>query len=181
MAIVLQDEIVDDMAKFIHGTCYFTLSTVEKYFTDRFYVNTDEQVLLFTTDTDVIRVNIGEGSNTMYVSDVPQEIGSTDPNYMAAFYDGDVLYIGADYVKKFANFEYYGFTEPNHVQVYTQWDEYTAARLSKKHLYGIRAVLRALFCRIFRQTRRSLFWRKWRTGLRSKPKAQLSGMLKISF
>ena len=28
MAIVLQDEIVDDMAKFIHGTCYFTLSTV---------------------------------------------------------------------------------------------------------------------------------------------------------
>ena len=96
MAIVLQDEIVDDMAKFIHGTCYFTLSTVEKYFTDRFYVNTDEQVLLFTTDTDVIRVNIGEGSNTMYVSDVPQEIGSTHPNYMAAFYDCEVLYIGAD-------------------------------------------------------------------------------------
>ena len=61
MAIVLQDEIVEDMAKFIHGTCYFTLPTVEKYFTDRFYINTDEQVLLFTTDTDVIRVNIGEG------------------------------------------------------------------------------------------------------------------------
>ena len=130
MAIVLQDEIVEDMAKFIHGTCYFTLSTVEKYFTDRFYVNADEQVLLFTTNTDVIRVNIGEGSNTMYVSDVPQDLGSTDPNYMAAFYDGDVLYIGADYVKKFANFEYYTFTE--HMQVYTEWDEYTSARLSKK-------------------------------------------------
>lgn len=131
-AIVLQDDILEDMAKFVHGTHYFTLSTVEKYFTDRFYVNTDEQVLLFTTDTDVIRVNIGESSNTMYVSDVPQEIGSTDPNYMAAFYDGDVLYIGADYVKKFANFEYYGFTEPEHMQVYTQWDEYTAARITKK-------------------------------------------------
>lgn len=131
-AIVLQDEILDDMAKFVHGTHYFTLSTVEKYFTDRFYVNADEQVLLFTTDTDVIKVNIGENSNTMYVSDVPQEIGSTDPNYMAAFYDGDVLYIGADYVKKFANFEYYGFTEPEHIQVYTQWDEYTSARLTKK-------------------------------------------------
>lgn len=131
-AIVLQDEILDDMAKFVHGTHYFTLSTVEKYLTDRFYVNADEQVLLFTTDTDVIKVNIGENSNTMYVSDVPQEIGSTDPNYMAAFYDGDVLYIGADYVKKFANFEYYGFTEPEHIQVYTQWDEYTSARLTKK-------------------------------------------------
>ncbi len=131
-AIVLQDEILEDKAKFVHGTHYFTLSTVEKYFTDRFYVNPDEKVLLFTTDTDVIRVNIGESSNTMYVSDVPQEIGSTDPNYMAAFYDGDVLYIGAGYLEKFVNFEYYGFTEPEHIQVYTQWDEYTSARLTKK-------------------------------------------------
>ena len=126
-AIVLQDEIVDDMAKFVHGTHYFTLSTVEKYFTDRFYVNTDEQVLLFTTDTDVIKINIGDASNVMYVSDTPQEL-----DYMAAFYDGDVLYIAAKYVQKFANFEYYGFTEPEHMQVYTQWDEYTSAKLTKK-------------------------------------------------
>lgn len=132
MAIVLQDEIVDDMAKFVHGACYFALSTVDQYFTDRFYVNTDEQVLLFTTDTDVIKVNIGERSNTMYVSDVPQDLGSTDSDYIAAFYEGDVLYIGADYLKNFANFEYYLFTEPNHVQVYTQWDDYTSAKLSKK-------------------------------------------------
>ncbi|MDE7267066.1 MAG: SH3 domain-containing protein [Lachnospiraceae bacterium] len=132
MAIILQDEILEDIAKFTNGTCYFQLSTVEQYFTDRFYVNTDEQVLLFTTDTDVIRVNIGEASNTMYVSDVPQSLGSTDPNYMAAFYDGDVLYISAEYLKNFVNFEYFGFAEPNHVQVYTQWDEYTYASLSKK-------------------------------------------------
>jgi len=132
MAIVLQDEILDDKAKFVHGTCYFTLSTVEKYFTDRFYVNTDEQVLLFTTDTDVIKVNIGESGNTMYVSGVPQDLGSTDPNFMAAFFEGDVLYIGVDYLKKFANFEYYTFAEPHHVQIYTQWDEYTSATLSKK-------------------------------------------------
>lgn len=132
MAVILQDEILEDMAKFANGTCYFRLSTVEQYFTDRFYVNTDEQTLLFTTDTDVIRVNIGEAGNTMYVSDVPQSLGSTDPNYMAAFFDGDVLYISAEYLKNFVNFEYFGFAEPNHVQVYTQWDEYTYASLSKK-------------------------------------------------
>lgn len=127
MAIVLQDDIVEDMAKFTNGACYFTLSTVEKYFTDRFYVNRDELVLLFTTDTDIIKVNIGEGSNIMYVSDNPEELG-----YKAAFYDGDVLYIAADYVKKFANLEYYLYAEPQHVQVYTQWDEYTYAKLAKK-------------------------------------------------
>lgn len=127
MAIVLQDEILEDMAKFTGGICYFKLSTVEQYFTDRFYVNIDEQVLLFTTDTDVIKINIGENSNIMYTSDVPEDLG-----YMAAFYEGDVLYIAANYVQKFANFEYYGFTDPLHMQVYTKWDEYVSATLSKK-------------------------------------------------
>ncbi|MCD8039068.1 MAG: glycosyl hydrolase family 18 protein [Lachnospiraceae bacterium] len=126
-AIVMQDEIVEEMAKYADGLCYFTLSTVEKYFTDRFYVNSDELVLLFTTDTDVVKINIGEGSNLMYISDVPEELG-----YRAAFYDGDVLYIAADYVQKFSNLEYYLYDEPLHVQVYTQWDEYTYATLSKK-------------------------------------------------
>lgn len=126
-AIVLQDELIENMAKGKNGGHYFSLSTVEKYFTDRFYVNADEKVLLFTTDTDVIKVNIGDSSNIMYVSEVPEELG-----YQAAFYDGDVLYIEARYVQKFANLEYYCFTEPHHIQVYTQWDEYTYATLSKK-------------------------------------------------
>lgn len=126
-AIVLQDELIENMAKGKNGGHYFSLSTVEKYFTDRFYANADEKVLLFTTDTDVIKVNIGDSSNIMYVSEVPEELG-----YQAAFYDGDVLYIEARYVQKFANLEYYCFTEPHHIQVYTQWDEYTYATLSKK-------------------------------------------------
>lgn len=126
-AIVMQDELIEDIAKGKDGGHYFSLSAVEKYFTDRFYVNADEKVLLFTTDTDVIKINIGDSSNIMYVSEVPEELG-----YQAAFYDGDVLYIEARYIQKFANFEYYCFTEPNHIQVYTQWDEYTYATLAKK-------------------------------------------------
>lgn len=126
-AIVLQDALVDELAMGKNGGHYFSLSTVEKYFTDRFYVNANEGVLLFTTDTDVIKINIGDDSNIMYVSDTPEELG-----YQAAFYDGDVLYIEARYVQRFANFEYYCFTEPNHIQVYTQWNEYTYATLAKK-------------------------------------------------
>ena len=49
IAIVLQDEIVEEKAKLIDGVCYFDIATVEKYFTDRFYVNVEEKILLFTT------------------------------------------------------------------------------------------------------------------------------------
>lgn len=127
VAMVVQDSIVEEKAKLKEGVCYFSLSTVEKYFTDRFYVNSVEQVLLFTTDTDVVRVDIGEGSNVMYVSGEGEELG-----YKAAFYEGDILYIAGDYVKKYADFEYLVYDEPLRAQVYTQWDEYIEATISKK-------------------------------------------------
>lgn len=127
VAMVVQDAIVDEKAKFKDGIVYFALPTVETYFTNRFYVNSLDQVLLFTTDTDVIQINIGEGSNVMYVSDAAQELG-----YQAAFYEGDTLYIAADYVKRYANFEYEVYDNPLHMQVYTQWDSYDVAKLSKK-------------------------------------------------
>lgn len=127
VAMVVQDTIVDDKAKLRDNVVYFTLSTVETYFTNRFYVNSLEQVLLFTTDTDVIQINIGDGSDVMYVSGAGQELG-----YKAAFYEGDVLYIAADYVKRYANFEYQLYDAPLHMQVYTEWGSYTTAKLSKK-------------------------------------------------
>jgi len=128
IAIVLQDAIVEEKAKFRDNVVYFTLATIEKYFTDRFYANRMDQVLLFTTDTDVIQINIGDSSNVMYVSGAEQELG-----YRAAFYEGDTLYIAADYVKRYANFEYQLYDgQPLHMQVYTQWDNCSTARLSQK-------------------------------------------------
>ena len=127
IAIVLQDEIVEEKAKLIDGVCYFDLPTVEKYFTDRFYVNTQEQVLLYTTATDVIRINIGDESNVIYISGVGNSI-----DYKAALYEGDTLYIAADYVKRYANLEYTLYDAPLHMQVYTSWGLITQAELTKK-------------------------------------------------
>ena len=127
IAIVLQDNHIEEKAKLRGDVCYFDLPTVEANFTDRFYVNPIEQVLQFTTDTDVITVHIGEQSNVMYVSDMGEELP-----YQAAFYEGDTLYIAADYVKKYANMEYELFTQPLHMQIYTRWGSFTSASVSKK-------------------------------------------------
>ena len=127
IAIVLQDNHIEEKAKLRGDVCYFDLPTVEAYFTDRFYVNPIEQVLQFTTDTDVITVHIGEQSKVMYVSDMGEELP-----YQAAFYEGDTLYIAADYVKKYANMEYELFTQPLHMQIYTRWGSFTSASVSKK-------------------------------------------------
>ena len=127
VAMVVQDTLVEEKALLRGGVVYFALSTVETYFTDRFYVNSMEQVLLFTTDTDVIRIHIGDDSNVMYVSDAGQEL-----DYQAAFYEGDTLYIAADYVKRYANFDYLVYDEPLHMQIYTTWGSYTEAEIARK-------------------------------------------------
>lgn len=126
IAIVLQNEIIPEKAKLIDGVCYFDLPTVVKYFTDRFYVNSQEQVLLYTTATDVLKVNIGDASNVIYISEVGNSI-----DYKAALYEGDVLYIAADYVKRYVNMEYTLYDAPLHMQVYTSWETQTQAKLMK--------------------------------------------------
>lgn len=123
-AIVLQDEIVEEKALLRDGSYYFDYATVRKYFNDRFYVDKTEGLLLYTTAVDTIRTEIGGKNFTQ--DGVPAE-----ESYVISFYEGETLYIAADYVKKVTNFSYEAFAEPNRLQVYTEWGEITTASILK--------------------------------------------------
>ena len=124
VAIVLQDEILEDKALLLDGTYYFALDTVHRYMNERFYEDRGENLLLYTTPDDIIRTSIG---STEFI----QDGAGQDAGYTIARYEGDMLYIAADYVKKFTNFSYEPFSDPNRLQVYTQWGEQTFAEISK--------------------------------------------------
>lgn len=123
-AIILQDEIIEEKAKLRDGTYYFDYATVRQYFNDRFYVDKTEGLLLYTTAVDTIRTEIGSSSYT-------QEGTPVEEGRVLSFYEGDTLYIAADYVKKFSNFSYEAFAEPNRLQVYTEWGEIQTASITK--------------------------------------------------
>ena len=119
VAIVLQNERIEEKAKLMDGVYYFDMATVHKYFNDRFYEDNNEKLLLYTLPNDTVRVEIGASSYGM-------ASGSTDLGYTIARYtaaadgSGEVLYIAADYVKLFTDYDYEAFTKPNRMQVYTQ-------------------------------------------------------------
>lgn len=138
VAIILQDQRIEEKAKMIAGTCYFDIDTVKKYFTDRFYINEAEKVLLFTTDKDVIKIMIGDESNVIYVSDIGNSL-----NYKAAVYEGETLYIAVDYVKKYANFSYSLYDSPMHMQVYNEWSVKKEASLNKKTKLRVRGGIKS--------------------------------------
>ena len=56
--------------------------------------------------------------------------GSTR-DYIISRYEGETLYIAADFVKEYANFSYTLYTEPNRMQVYTEWNARQTATILK--------------------------------------------------
>ncbi len=127
--IILQDELIEEHAKIFDGICYFDMATVHKYFNDRFYEDKSEKSLLYTTPDMVYANGIGTGTVTGYDADFVESGESYD--YTISRYEGETLYIAADFVKKYANFSYELFTEPNHMQIYTQWDKRQTAPVRK--------------------------------------------------
>lgn len=124
IAVILQDERIEEYAKLWDGVCYFDLATVHKYFNDRFYEDKKEGLLLYTLPDAIIRTEIG--TQTVMCGDEAQ-----DREYVIARYEGETLYIAADFVKEYTNFSYDLYTDPNHMQVYTEWNERQVATISK--------------------------------------------------
>lgn len=112
LAIILQDEMVEEQAVVTDDIVYFDLNTVHRYFNEGFYVDTDEQKLLYTTALDTTSVFFGENRYTDGSSG-----GQTE--YTICYMQGNTVYIAAEFVKKFTNYEYTRYDR--HLQVYTEW------------------------------------------------------------
>lgn len=133
--ILLQDELMEEKALLVDGVYYFDLATVHKYLNTKFYWDEGEGLLIFTTPTQVINSYVG---GTSYYTDGVV----ADDGYLISFTreiaseasetgKDTILYVAADYVKKYTNYSYEAFTEPNRMQVYTTWDERKVATVEK--------------------------------------------------
>ena len=120
--IFLQDEKLSEKAVMKDGRCYLTMDMVTTYFNEVFYVDWNEQQLLYTTPTEVIRV--GFGSSIMTVDGAETDLG-----YEIAYAENDVLYIALDYVKMYTNLSYEIFDR--HMQIYNVWGSKTVATVKK--------------------------------------------------
>ena len=121
-AIMLQDEMIAEKAIMKNGRCYLDMDTVTTYFNEIFYVDLSEQILLYTTATEVIRTDFG--SSIMRVNGAETDLG-----YEIVYSENDVIYIALDYVKLYTNLSYEIFDQ--HMQIYNTWGSRTVAALKK--------------------------------------------------
>ena len=121
-AIILQDEMVEEKVIIRDGICYLDLATVHKYLNETFYVDMNEQLLLYTTATETI--SAGFGSKTYSGSE-----GSKETDYTICYVENDTLYVALEYVRQFTNYSFEIFDR--HVQIYTEWGNRQIAEISK--------------------------------------------------
>lgn len=115
-ALVLNNEIREEKGVVKDGRCYLPLETVHTYLNDRFYADYNENWLLYTMPDEIICAQAGE---------------TGADGYVPAYLEDGVMYVALDYVKKYTNFSYTLYTEPNRVVMTTVWDEHHVADIKR--------------------------------------------------
>ncbi len=106
-AIILNEERMEEKALIRDGVCYFDMDTVNTYFDEIFYQDSNTGVLLHTDALYTVEVAFGSASYTRVTAD-----GSADASFAGTlpaaicFIEADVVYVAADYLQLFVDFTY---------------------------------------------------------------------------
>lgn len=136
VALILQNTKAEEKGLLYNGQVYLEYNTVKKYLNARFYFDPNENVLLYTTPTDVI--SAGVGSKDYYISK-----NKNTENYVIVKVDGSNAYIALDFIQKYTNIAYETFTEPNRVQITYQWGDVTYADVKKEDVVRVKGGIKS--------------------------------------
>ncbi|MDO4344616.1 MAG: glycosyl hydrolase family 18 protein [Eubacteriales bacterium] len=124
-ALVIQDEVSEYKGIVSGDTCYVDFEAVKNELNDRFYWDSEANLMLYTTPTDIIEIPAGGNKYTA--------TGKTNTeNYEIVKVDGTKTYVALDFVQKYTNFDYAVFEEPNRIVITNEWGEREVASIRKK-------------------------------------------------
>lgn len=123
-AIILNDELLDTDAVYQNGHIYFPFSFVDATLNNHFYYDKPLQQVLFTTDTALLTTDIGTAVYTFGEESFTED-------YVLTLLIGETVYFAEDFVKKFSNFSYAYYPEPNRILIDTKWEEERHATVKK--------------------------------------------------
>ena len=113
---VIYENLVSDMhARRFGEACYLDLDTVRSLLNDRFYYGREDETLIYCLPEERISARAGE---TKWESDVN---GVTEETYAPVVIEGDTVYVALDFVRRFTNFYYAAYTQPNRIVLRNAW------------------------------------------------------------
>ena len=125
VAIIINNEVLDVKGRLIGGNVYLSFQTVHDLLNSRFYLDSNENKLLYTTATDLVTA---EAESSSY--SVTKETRSLDHPILKL--DATEAYVAIDFVKLYSDLSYEVYEDPGRVVITTIWGEYSAASVKKK-------------------------------------------------
>lgn len=136
IGLLFQNEKMDTKGLLVDGTVYIDYETVKEYLNERFYWDSNENVLVYTTPTDVITAEVGSEEYTV------SKTKNTE-NYVIVKVDGDVAYIALDFILKYTNISYETLSEPNRMHITYQWGTVTRANVTKDNFVRVKGGIKS--------------------------------------
>lgn len=136
LALILDQQLLEETAKYWDGQVYLKYETVQQYLNQRFYWDSNENILRYTTDSDVISVNAGEN---MYMEGKKE---NQEP-YTIVQVDGESVFLALPFVQKFTNLDFAQYAEPGRVVITASWGEISKASVKKNTQIRVRGGIKS--------------------------------------
>ena len=124
LAVIVDNEVIGAQGIVLDGRPYVEYAVVRDYLNERFYLDFNENILLYTLPDGTISVSVGSKEYTLQ-----REQKSMD--YVILKMEGDKAYIALDFVQQYSDIEFTTYDEPNRVMIVSDWGETTVATVKK--------------------------------------------------
>lgn len=122
--LIMQDKIYDKKAVIEDGTVYLDYDTVKEYFNKRFYWDSNENIISYTTPNEIIKAEAG--SNEYLINKSKEKM-----NYSIVIMKDGNAYIAVDFVKKYSDMQYQFYQSPNRVVIQYKWGDALYTKVKK--------------------------------------------------
>ena len=125
VAIVWNQELVEEKGKCYDGTVYLDLGMVKDQLNDRFYWDENESLMRYTTADELITVYAGR-SEYFIGNDVHKE------SYEIIKSEQGTIYVAIDFIMKYTDMGYAFCSNPNRILLTTDWEQAKGRTTIKK-------------------------------------------------
>ena len=116
VGVTINNEVVGAQAMMSDGTFYLSYEVVRDYLNERFYWDSNENLLLYTLPREMVRVGVGSKDYT-----ISKETKSED--YVILKTNGSTAYIAIDFVQQYTNMDYQIYESPDRVMIVSEFGE----------------------------------------------------------
>lgn len=124
VAVIVNNEVREAGAAIFDGKTYLEYSLVRDYLNDRFYWDSNENILLYTLPEGTIRADVGSNEYTFQKEKKSEE-------YAIVKTEGSTAYIALDFVKKYTDIEFKTYKDPQRVMIVSDWGNIKMATVKK--------------------------------------------------